>query len=161
MLFFNAPPRLLEYIEESNRPLQKSSSTPSSSSSSGSDNFNQEFLSAQNNIPKIVPSISPPSSISPSKPERDKNPFNYRNLRPIGGNTLLVKRLQSITYPGEESTEKGKGIIDINGKICLYVRGDNPDVSLDSRTWGCLDEDLVVGRPLLRVLPLNRIGFVQ
>jgi hypothetical protein len=158
----------LQYIEESNRPIQQSSSssstsTSSSSSSSSGDSstktgtFNEEFLSAQNNKQKT--SITPAKSIP-----KDTNPFNgLKNLRPIGGNSLLVKRLQSI----KETTEENNNGNSIENKdsakkpaLCLYVRGDNPEVSLDSRTWGCLDEDLVVGRPVLRVLPLNRIGFL-
>jgi hypothetical protein len=146
----------LEYIEESNRPIQQvSSSSSSSGDSSKTGNFNEEFLSAQNNNKKtsIIPEIS-----------KDKNPFNgLKNLRPIGGNSLLVKRLESITEVTDDKKDKDTDS-KINTKkpdLCLYVRGDNPEVSLDSRTWGCLDEDLVVGRPVLRVLPLNRIGFVQ
>jgi hypothetical protein len=59
---------------------------------------------------------------------------------------LLVKRVSSIDQQ------------EIGGGTCLNVRGDNPEVSLDSRQWGCLDPSFVVGRPLLRVLPLSRIG---
>jgi hypothetical protein len=157
----------LQYIEESNRPVQQRSSSSrigSSSSSSGGDSsskagsFNEEFISAQNNKQKT--SITPDKSIP-----KDTNPFNgLKNLRPIGGNSLLVKRLQSITETTEENNNGNSIENRVNVKkpaLCLYVRGDNPEVSLDSRSWGCLDEDLVVGKPVLRVLPLNRIGFVQ
>ena len=91
----------------------------------------------------------------PAAPESEAtdgipSPPRYRNLRPItGSNTLLVKRLRSID-PAQEGRDG----------VCLTVRGDNPEVSLDSRQWGCLDPAYVVGRPLLRVLPLSRIGPV-
>ena len=43
----------------------------------------------------------------------------------------------------------------------LDVRGDNPSRSVDSRTWGLLDSNAVVGRPLFRVYPIGRISFVK
>ena len=43
----------------------------------------------------------------------------------------------------------------------VYVLGDNGDVSIDSRCWGALNEKFVAGRPLLRVAPLDRAGFVR
>ena len=42
-----------------------------------------------------------------------------------------------------------------------FVAGDNAMVSIDSRVWGVLPADKVVGRPVLRVLPLSRFGWVK
>ena len=42
-----------------------------------------------------------------------------------------------------------------------FAVGDNAEVSIDSRVWGVLPRDNVVGRPLLRVLPLSRFGKVE
>ena len=62
----------------------------------------------------------------------------------------------------------GSGLLKIRGikeekkgPVCLFLRGDNPDVSLDSRQWGCLNEELIIGRPIFTVLPLKRFGFVK
>lgn len=46
---------------------------------------------------------------------------------------------------------------------CLFLMGDNRNHSLDSRSVevGCVDERDVLGRALLRILPLQKIGVVQ
>lgn len=38
----------------------------------------------------------------------------------------------------------------------VFVVGDNPDHSVDSRYWGLLPVDCVVGRPIARIFPLDR-----
>jgi nickel-type superoxide dismutase maturation protease len=55
--------------------------------------------------------------------------------------TLTVKRVQALTVDG-----------------ALIVRGDNPNVSRDSRHFGPVPRALVVGRALYRYLPGSRRG---
>lgn len=43
----------------------------------------------------------------------------------------------------------------------VFVLGDCSSVSVDSRVWGSLSTDAIVGKPLFRVWPLDRFGRVS
>ncbi len=42
----------------------------------------------------------------------------------------------------------------------IWVMGDNRGHSHDSRMFGPIDEDLIVGRAFVKVWPLNKLGFL-
>ncbi|MDA8234487.1 MAG: signal peptidase I [Clostridia bacterium] len=93
--------------------------------------------------------------------------------------TPYIKRI--IGLPGE-TVELRKGKVYINGQMIeetylneitgndygpitvpeenYFVMGDNRNNSLDSRVWGFVPQDNIIGRALIRYYPFNRIGIV-
>jgi signal peptidase I len=43
----------------------------------------------------------------------------------------------------------------------VFVMGDCSSVSVDSRVWGALDVQQIVGKPILRLWPLEKFGPIQ
>lgn len=101
---------------------------------------------------------------------------------PTNHKRFLIKRI--IGLPGESITIEGSKVSIIkndgtniqleeeylNGDFSTYgswelsddqyfVMGDNRRNSSDSRAWGLLDKDLIIGRTFLRLFPVTDIGL--
>jgi len=70
----------------------------------------------------------------------------------INGRELVEPYLSEETVPGFAPKEVPKGK--------LWVMGDNRNQSQDGRVFGPIDEDKVIGRAILRIWPVPRIGFL-
>lgn len=92
----------------------------------------------------------------------------------VEGQTVNIDFEQGIVYvddvPLDEPyiAEPTLTPIDFDGKItvpenCVFVMGDNRNGSTDSRSndIGCVDTRYIMGKVLIRILPLNKFGKVE
>ncbi len=65
---------------------------------------------------------------------------------------------KTLTEPYIHSMKPGVTITETLGTEEYFVMGDNRDKSSDSRSWGVLQRDKIVGRAFLRLFPVSKIG---
>lgn len=69
----------------------------------------------------------------------------------LSDDELLTNNFTLYDLTGEEVVPEGK----------LFVLGDNRRISKDSRQFGFIDEESVIGDVKLRIWPLDAIGFIN
>lgn len=95
-----------------------------------------------------------------------------KRLIAVEGDHVLVKdgkvyvndQLSLIGLPTEPETPSGQDPKNTDLTVpegFVYALGDNRLFSLDSTEFGPIDEDMITGRAILRVYPLNRFGGLR
>ena len=75
------------------------------------------------------------------------------------GNTVYVNGV-ALEQPWSHLTSLGLAIGDVTVPAGYFMMGDNRSVSCDSRYWGPLPSNLVVGEAVVKFWPLSRFGFL-
>ncbi|GIW69191.1 signal peptidase I [Candidatus Parcubacteria bacterium] len=84
----------------------------------------------------------------------------------IRGNTVFVHAADGMhefalnepyVAPEHQRTDYS---VTVLGKDEYFVMGDNREASLDSRAWGPLPREYIVGRVLVRLFPVTRIDWM-
>lgn len=78
----------------------------------------------------------------------------------FNGNNPDGKILVENAYLENSKKTPGEARITL-GPDEYFVMGDNRSASSDSRTWGSLNKKDIIGKAWLRLLPLEKIGFVE
>ncbi len=104
---------------------------------------------------------------------KDKTKFFIKRVIGLPGETIEIKNgiVTVLSKDGGTTTLNEPFIADGNKKLEdfkseplgekeYFVLGDNRLGSLDSRSWGPVPADLIVGRPLFRLLPAASFHFL-
>ena len=129
------------------------------------------------------------TSMTPTYQDKDyllvnKFPTTWRNILKVFGkkDDLNLKRGEVLVFRPPENPEifyikrviglPGDRVVLKNGVYTIdevvlpgnvFVSGDNrsPGGSYDSRAWGQLQQDKIIGDAFFRLIPLNSIGFIS
>lgn len=106
------------------------------------------------------------------RPPNNESQFYIKRVIALPGERILIKNgtvtIYNVDSPNgftlDETylSEPTTGRYDVTlGLDEYYILGDNRDASLDSRVFGPLKRDHIVGRVWIRGLPLDRAGAIE
>lgn len=102
---------------------------------------------------------------------RDESKFFIKRVIGLPGDTVSIDGDQVtitnqdhpngliIDEPYVNSMKHESYVTETLGEGEYFVMGDNRDQSADSRMWGTLDRDEIIGRALLRLFPVTKAGL--
>lgn len=98
----------------------------------------------------------------------DFNQNYIKRVIAVPGETVLLKGteilvnnkpiLENYTYPGQSFKKEIEYKL---GNDEYFVLGDNRDHSSDSRHWGPLNRQNIIGRAVMSIFPLSTFGLIQ
>ncbi len=103
---------------------------------------------------------------------RDPSKFFIKRIIGLPGDTINIEN--SVVTISNETNPEGfildesyvdvmtpqEPMTEILGDREYFVMGDNRDESSDSRSWGVLQEERIVGRALFRLFPPNELDYL-
>jgi len=101
---------------------------------------------------------------------KDPSKFFIKRLIGFPGETVEIKE-GTVTIYNENNKDglklnepyvvykKDENLSVILGENEYFVMGDNRAGSFDSRIWGSLPKKYIIGRPIVRLLPLGEMGI--
>jgi signal peptidase I len=148
-----------------------------------------DVLLVEKVTPRLLKRNNHPGDIVLFHPPRKLQDIVAASGGRINDRDLFIKRV--LAKPGDVVNVKANGDITLNGQppkerrdLCgaeplklieryvtagesviqdneIFVSGDCSSVSVDSRVWGPLSTEEVIGKPLFRIWPVERIGSIS